>query len=351
MIYVNARFLTQNITGAQRYAIEISRALKKINPDIDFLTPENIVHNELSDLFEAKRVGKLSGHFWEQVELPAYLKRQGKPLLLNLANTAPLNYSNKVVVIHDLSFLRHPEWFSKGFYLCYSFLIPRIIRNSRYVITVSEFSKREIMELLKVPQDKIKVIYNAVSEEFENQKIIDNTISNKYANYILAVSSLDPRKNFKNLILAFNKLNIPGIKLVVAGKENRKVFNDTKMRRAADFTNVEFTGHVSDAQLAGLYKNAKLFVYPSFYEGFGLPPLEAMSYGCPVIVSNLASLPEVCKDAAYYIEPYNVESIAEGIKKVLSDQVLREDLIRKGRERIKSFNWDNSAKKLNEVLK
>lgn len=351
MIYVNARFLTQNITGAQRCAIEISRALKRLQPDINFLAPGNIIHKELSGLFEVKRVGKLSGHFWEQVELPDYLKKQGKPLLLNLVNTAPLNYKNKAVTIHDLSFLRHPEWFSKSFYLLYSFLIPKIIRNSRYVITVSEFSKREIIELLKIPQDKIKVIYNAVSEEFNDPKIIGDAIGNKHGDYILAVSSLDPRKNFKNLILAFNSLNIPGLKLVVVGRENKRIFNDKEIGKAANSANVEFTGYISDSQLAGLYRNAKLFVYPSLYEGFGLPPLEAMSCACPVIVSKLASLPEVCKEGAYYIDPFKIESIAEGIKKVLNDQALREDLMRKGRERIKLFSWANSAKKLIEVLK
>ncbi len=350
MICVNARFLTQSITGAQRYAIEISKALKQLIPDLVFLAPKNTIHEELSESFNVRSIGRLSGHFWEQIELPTYLASWGNPLLVNLANTAPLLYKNKIVTIDDLSFLRHPEWFSGKFYLYYSFLVPKIVKNSRQVITISEFSKREIVELLDMPQDKIKVIYPAVPEEFINSEARDNSNSNKYGNYILAVSSLDPRKNFKNLILAFNNLHLTDTKLVIVGQSQMRVFNDKELRKTVNFDNLVFTGYVSDAQLISLYKNAKLFVYPSFYEGFGLPPLEAMSCGCPVVVSDVASLPEACGDAAYYVDPNKIESIAEGMTKVLSDVNLRQDLIRKGLERVKLFNWQKSAQELLEAL-
>lgn len=352
MICVNSRFLTQDISGTQRYAIEISGALKKLNPDnIEFLSPRNIIHKEIAEFLNVKSFGRFNGHLWEQVELPPLLRKRGSLLLINLANTAPLYYGNKIVTIDDLSFLRHPEWFSREFYLYYSFLIPRIAKNSKAIITISEFSKEEIIKLLDIPADKIKVIYPAVSEEFITPEALDNSICNKYNNYILAVSSLEPRKNFKNLIMAFNSLHLPDIKLVIVGKGNNRVFNEKGLNKTADFENIEFTGYVSDAQLAGLYKNAKLFIYPSFYEGFGLPPLEAMACGCPVIVSNVSSLPEVCRDAAYYVDPDNIENIADGLNNVLNNQTMRKDLIDKGYERIRLFNWRKSAQGLLEVFK
>lgn len=343
MIYINARFLTQDITGAQRYAAEMSKAFKELRPDgAEFLTPKKIVSKEISGFLDAKPLGKLSGHLWEQVELPRYLKGKDNPLLINLANTAPLNYENQIVTIDDLSFLRHPEWFSKIFYLYYSFLIPRITKKSKQIITISDFSKREIIELLGIPESKIMVIYPSISKEFIDPRPIDN----KYGNYILAVSSLDQRKNFNNLIAAFNSLNLSDTKLIIVGKTDNMIFSGKRIDVKNNLNNVVFTGYISDYELAGLYKNARIFIYPSFYEGFGLPPLEAMGCGCPVVISRLASLPEVCGDAAYYINPYKAEDIAEAIRNILNNGFLREDLINKGRERIKLFSWRDSAQRL-----
>jgi len=157
-------------------------------------------------------------------------------------------------------------------------------------------------------------------------------------------------KNIKSLISAWGLIN-PKIrknyKLLIIGEEY-KIFRKEKIKLEE---NIIFTGYLSDDELIKTYKTSSLFVYPSFYEGFGIPPLEAMACGCPCVVSNAASLPEVCGDSAYYVNPYDIEDIARGIETVLSDEKLRKDLVKKGFENIKRFSWQISAKEVLEIMK
>jgi len=348
LIVNNSRFLTHKITGVQRYAIEISLILQKICPYIDFITPKNILQSQLAKGFNVNIYGNLSGHLWEQTELPFYLQKKGNPVLLNLANTAPVFYRRKLVTIHDLACL-NPIWFSKKFNYFYRTLIPKIASNSLKIITVSEFTKRELIKQFDIPENKIDVVYNAVSENFINLSFKKH--KNKYGEYILAVSSLSLRKNFKSLILAFNKLKLKGIKLVIVGAEN-KIYENPELKDLIEGNhNIVFTGYVSDEELVGLYKNAKLFIFPSLYEGFGIPPLEAMACNCPTVVSNVASIPEVCADASYYIDPNNINSIAKGIYEVINDETLQNELKQKGIQRVKKFSWEDSARKIAEIIK
>jgi len=345
MIIINSRFLTQKITGTQRFAIEISLQLKRLMPnDTVFVSPKNILHKDIAEELNVKPIGVNKGHLWEQLDLTVYLKKVGNPLLINLVNTAPLLYEKQIITIHDLAFLRHPEWFSRKFYLFYKFLIPKIARKAKKVITDSNFSKKEIIDILKIHPKKVEVNYCGVSNKF----FFNSSI--KKENFILAVSSLDPRKNFKSLILAFKKLKLKDYKLLIVGSKN-KVFSDTEIQKLIkEIPNVEFTGYVSDKKLVNLYQRAKLFVYPSLYEGFGLPPLEAMACGTPVVVSNVASLPEVCGDAAYYVNPYDIDDIARGIETVLKDEILQKELIQKGLKKVKLFSWEKSAEKLVKII-
>jgi glycosyltransferase involved in cell wall biosynthesis len=348
-IYINARFLTQKITGVQRFAIEISKQLKILLPDIKFISPQNIIQNDLAEYFNVETCGKFSSHIWEQIELPIYLKNKKCPLLINFGNTAPLAYKNQIVSILDLSFIINPKWFSRSFSLFYSFLIPRIAKQSIRIITISENSKKDIIEKIGINENRIDVLYCDVPMEFK--KINNNKTDNKYGEYILAVSSLDPRKNFARLIEAFNKLSLTNLRLVIVGSAN-KVFSDAKIKKLIkDNQFITFTGYVDQEELIGLYKNAKSFIYPSLYEGFGIPPLEAMASGCPTIVSNVASLPEVCGDASYYVDPYNLEDIGKGIEEMINNEILRDQLMAKGFERIKLFNWEFSARKLYTIIR
>jgi len=348
-IIINARFLSQKITGSQRFAIEISRRLKKIRSDIIFVAPKNIIYEDLAKELDIKIIGVNTGHIWEQIDLSLYLKKLGNPLLVNLVNTAPLFYRNKIVTIHDISWKHFPKSVSKNFYLYYNFLIPRIAKNSLHIFTVSEFSKKDIASNLNIDEHKIIVVYNAVAKHFRHLGL-------KNGNIILSVATLQPYKNMESLIRAFILLKdrypeMRNYKLVLVGGINQRVFRQTEVRKLADNReDIIFTGYVSDEKLVKWYNMAQAFVLPSKFEGFGLPPLEAMACGCPVIVSNIASLPEVCGDAAYYVDPYDVDSIAKGIYKVLTDENLRQRLVQKGFERVKLFSWEKTAKQILEIF-
>jgi len=347
-IFVNSRFLTQKITGSQRFAIEISKQLKKLQPDrFIFVAPKNIIQKEIAKDLDAKIIGFNTGHIWEQLDLPLYLKKNGIPLLLNLVNTAPLLYNNKATVIHDISWHHFPKSVSKKFYYCYKFLIPKIINSSKYVFTVSHFSKNDIIKFANLKL-KIDVVYNSVSKNFKKIDFSKDKI-------ILSVSSLQPYKNLSSLIRAFiklkNKYDFAEYKLVLIGGINNAVFSKTDIFKLTENrTDIIFTGYIDDESLVEYYNKSFLFVLPSFFEGFGIPPLEAMACGCPCVVSNAASLPEVCGDAAYYVNPYDVEDIARGIEKVLTDENLRQELIKKGFENVKRFSWEKSARKIIEIL-
>ncbi len=342
MIVVNSRFLTQKISGVQRYAIEISKRLKDIRPDIKFIAPKNIIHKEVASELKAETYGQLTGHLWEQFDLQRYLWRQGKnALLICLANTAPLFYKNKVVTIHDVAFLANPTWYSRRFYYFYYFLIPRIARNARMVITDSRFSSDEIGKHINLDQDKINVIPCGISPKFLSSK--DMNIDNKTGRYILAVSTLDPRKNFERIVNAFLKMNLPDLKLVIIGSMHKNFAKTPLIKQIENDNRVLLIDCSGDDELIGYYKNAELFIYPSLYEGFGLPPLEAMACGCPCVVSRAASLPEICGDAVLYCDPYSTDDIADKMMHLLNDKNLQADLIRKGFEQIKKFDWGKTA--------
>lgn len=343
-IIINGSFLTQPITGVQRFAIEICKEVKRLYPFIEVVAPQNIIHKNLADQLESKVIGRFISHWWEQIELHRYVLQQKAPLL-NLDMRAPLLYHYNFITIHDLNFLRNPEWMPGRFNLFYGLLARLGSLRSRKIFTVSNFSKLEIIDLLNIKEDKVEVIYNAIPEAIYQNTVHNRIISGKY---ILSVSSTNPRKNLRGLIQAFEQLNIPDISLVLIGLPHKSAIE-------ADYgllnnDRIIFKGYVSDEELFNMYKYAEVFVYPSLYEGFGIPPLEAMQHGCPVVVSNVSSLPEICGDAAYYIDPQNINSISKGMYDVLTSPQLRLELKEKGYQRIKKFNWETSARKIIESI-
>jgi len=355
-ININGRFLTQPITGVQRYAVESVKALDNLlnRGEIDcgkfayrILVPsKGLLHKLDLQRIAVNRVGYLRGHFWEQVELPFHASNG---LLLNLCNAAPMAIRNQVVTIHDAAVFEFPDAYSFAFRTWYRFMLKRLGKVAAKIVTVSEFSKRELIRYCRMDESKISVVHEGAEHILTvgPQDHILEKFGLSDRRYILAVSSLNPNKNFNSVVKAIDLLKNVDYDFVIAGGVNPSVFSGTQV---CSSKSVKFAGYVSDAELRTLYDHADCFVYPSFYEGFGLPPLEAMACGCPVIVSNQASLPEVCGDAAIFCDPYNPEDIAEKIRLVITDEALRERLREKGLEHAKRFTWERCAKKTLSVI-
>ncbi len=348
MFVVNGRYLTQKATGVHRYAFEICNKLHEMGVDFHVAVP-NEIHPDYKFNFKVVKCGSLNTHLWEQISLPRYLKRIGSPLLISFTGCGPLNYSNQIMTIHDVSHERYPEWFSKNYYRFYHYMMPRIGKKAHAVLTVSEFSKKEIVDTLGINVEKIHVVHSNVP--FHNkpskEEILSFTRNPEAERYILAVSSMDPRKNFIRLVEAFDKIKDKSVKLYIIGM-SFKAFNTPDLQKLIG-ENVHLPGYIPDEKLQTMYQNALLSVYPSLYEGFGLPPLESMTYGCPVINSDIPALREVSQDAALYVDPYNVEDITQKIEQLLVDEPLRKELQEKGLLQIKKYSWDKSAKQVYEL--
>lgn len=345
MIYVNARFLTQALTGVQRYSLEIALELRKQMPEIQFVAPRNIIQHEAAKALDVLKVGRRVGHAWEQLDLPSFLRSQGSPLLVNLANTAPLLYGNKLSTLHDIAFERFPQNFSWKFRLAYQLATPRTIKTSKKVLTVSEFSKQEICAVYKVAPERVVVVPNAVSGEFKPLPVTPAEP------YLLAVSSLNQQKNFHGLIDAFSLLQQSSHKLYIVGSLNKNFADPGLVKKIEADSRIKLLGRVSDEQLVELYSGASAFIYPSFYEGFGLPLVEAQACDCPVITSNAASLPEVGGDSVLYCSPHDVHDIAKQIQLLISSPDLAQSLREKGRANIARYSWAASASRLLQVIR
>jgi glycosyltransferase involved in cell wall biosynthesis len=277
----------------------------------------------------------------------------------------PVRAKKRIVTIHDVFHLAFKDLYNLFERSYAKLLIDSAVRFSDLIITVSQFSKSEILKHTKVKEDKIKVIYNGVdTKRFkvypEEEKI---KIKNKYNlpdKFLFFVGNVKPHKNLKGLLRAFERIigEEKNIFLVITGKKegfikgDKEIFKILNNRYLKD--RVIFTGYMSNEDLPLLYNLADIFVFPSLYEGFGLPPLEAMACGCPSIVSKITPLMEICGDAVYYVDPYDVEDMAKGIMKVLKDNNLKEEMKRKGYERVNNFSWEKSAiehlKLINEIF-
>lgn len=333
MIIVNARFLTQRVTGVQRFAIEISKVLHTLDDEIVFVAPHNIIDNDLAKELGAVIIGKSKGSVWEQIDLRFYLRSKGNPLVVSFCNTGLLFYLNQIVTIHDMSYKVNPKWFPRTFYLWYNFLIPHIAKRSLRLFTVSNSSKKDILKYLNIRQEKIRVIYNS-----SNLNTNNNFEQIEPDSYLLTVSSLDPRKNLNNLLKAYGGID-KKVNLVIVGLKK----DNFELDKALLSERIIMKNYVSDDELASLMRYAEAFVYLSFYEGFGLPPLEAMSMGCPVIVSDIPAHKEVCGDAALYANPQDVKDIKDKIVNLLNSDKLKTELILAGKKNIKRFNWFESG--------
>ncbi|EIW8532290.1 MULTISPECIES: glycosyltransferase family 4 protein [Klebsiella pneumoniae complex] len=341
MIYINARFLTQELTGVQRFAKEISFKLNEIRNDLIFLVPDDGLLTSSNSKLNIKVIKGGNGHFWEQFTLPAYLRKVNNPLLLNLCNTGPAFYKNQIITHHDITYVKYPQSFPFKFTAFYKMLTPLILSNCKRILTVSEFSRQEIAEHYSCDLDKIDVVYNAVNASFKISS--DKSIGQK--KYLLAVSSPALHKNFHGLIHSFVKSNLD-IDLIIIGAASKSI---SKIDFNSD-ERIRFMGRVSDEKLINLYQNATAFIFPSFYEGFGIPPLEAQACGCPVLSSDRASMKEILKDSVLYFDPQSADDISNSIFQIIDSSELRRDLIRKGSVNVARFSWEQSADQVNNII-
>ena len=259
----------------------------------------------------------------------------------------PIKAKKRAVTIHDACHLYRAPYLSWPEKVYAKFVMKQAIRSD-IVITDSQFSKDELIRYLGCPKNEIHVIPIAVDHN-RFQRIKNSTVNVKYnlpEKFVLFVGNQKPHKNLPALLKAFSEIALPDFGLVIVGKRNglRHSFGKAEAQR------VYFLENVPDEDLPGLYSLATCLVLPSFYEGFGLPPLEAMSCGCPTIVSQTASLPEVCGDASLFIDPNRPEEIRDAILKVHNDPETQNRLIQRGYERVKTFNWANTAQHYRELF-
>lgn len=290
---------------------------------------------------------------WTQIGLPVRLMRKKDiELFFTTSHYAPrISPVPTVISVMDLSYIHFPDLFKKKDLYKLTNWTKYSCARARKIITISNSSKNDIIKFYKIPAEKIEVVYPGIKDI---RKSSMNKIPSKYGiegNFLLYIGTLQPRKNVARLIEALSLLKEKDLKLVIIGKKGWKYEEILEAPKKFNVENrVTFLDFVPDEDLPAFYSNAICYILPSLYEGFGLPVLEAMQHACPVLTSNISSLPEAGGDAALYFDPYKVEDIASKIEKVLRDEKLRDEMRKKGLIHIKNFSWEKSAKKVINIL-
>jgi len=312
---------------------------------------------KLPDLLQSSRFGKLaafSRFVWNTCYYP--LQASKMDLLISTTTHGSFTSTNQFLTIHDLLSLRYGN-ISRHQRIYFKFLLPRLIRSTKFIITVSESTKKDIVQFLHYPEKKIRVIYNGYDPTqyfFTNEKPNDILKNYQLKDYILAIGPTYPHKNFDRLLEAYSRLPASTRKkhpLAIAGgmKKYTSVLklSSAKLGIASD---VHFLGYIPQNLMRSLYREATLLVFPSLYEGFGFPLVEAMACGCPITCSNTSSMPEVCADAALYFDPLDTDSMFKTINRLLKDSGMQQSFSRKGLERAKYFSWEKSARELKSLI-
>ena len=350
--------------GIGTYIRNLLRHLARIDTKTEYVVlcqeADRAFAAELGENFRAVPERSRAYSVREQVAIPLDLRREGADLFHAPHYVLPpLTPCRSVVTIHDCIHLRFPQYLPSrlGYAYARSSLWVATHRSAR-VLTVSEASKRDILRYFRVPESKVQVIYNAIDERFHEEPAADEVmrVRERYQlndPFILYAGNIKPHKNLERLIEAFHIIRrgeLEHVKLLIIGDEISKY---ATLRRSVHryklHKHVRFFGFVPDATLAILYRLARVFVFPSLYEGFGLPPLEAMASGTPVITSNVSSLPEVAGDAAMLIDPYEPDAIAGAMRRVLLDDRLRDDMRERGLARVREFSWDRSVRRVRDI--
>jgi|GEM_PF-253863 len=351
IVSINGRYLGRRPTGVDRFANEVIRSIDELvatqapavaGLSFELLIPPSVqVEPERFPNLRIRTVPGGNGQYWEQVCLP--LAARGT-LLLNLCNAGPLLYRNQVTVMHDAAPMRVPQAYTRAFRAWYRMMAPWIGRIARRVLTVSEFSRGELIQAYHIPGRKIGVLPMSGDHMLRLPEEAD--VREKFhlsgRPYILAVSSASHHKNFRLVVEAIELLKATDYDVVIVG-------GGMPMLKAVQQVSPDFVkrvGYVDDGDLKALFRQAACFVFPSLYEGFGLPPVEAMTLGCPVIASNLPSVREACGDAAIYFRPTSAAECGEAMMHVMHDSALRDRLRTQGFANVQRRSWRLTADRL-----
>jgi glycosyltransferase involved in cell wall biosynthesis len=347
---VSGKFLSQSTTGVQRYAAGIVAGwdnglhdgwIDRSRFAIRILAPHTLLQPSIYEYIPVERCAT-DGRLWEQIELPW---RARGTLLFSPYAAAPLFKIRHAVTIHDAASAASSDQFSWGFRIYCSVVFRALGATCNPIFTVSDFSRRELHRYFSIDSNKVKVVPPGCDHllSTEADASILTRAGLKPGRFILGVSSQSKVKNFEGLAKAWAMLERHDVQLAIAGRSHDALFRSHGENIGH---NVIRLGYVTDAQLRSLYENAALFAYPSFYEGFGIPPVEAMSCGCPVVVARQPALQEACGDAALYCDPADVTDIARQLRRVLDDPQLAERLRGLGHMRAAELTGAHSAKQL-----
>ena len=359
----------ENLVGIGQFALNVINQLEKIDKENEYwiYLKEPPKSHFPPERKKWKYIIFGPSKAWTQFALPLKLFTQSKKpdVFFSPSHYAPrFSPVPTVISIMDLWHHRHPEQFAKKDLYQLTSWEKYSVKNASRIVTISEFSKSEISEFYQYPKEKIKLAYPGINQyRVQSTEYKEDEVKKKYkidGKYLLYLSTLQPKKNLSNLLIALSIIisqypfpeGIPSILLVIAGKKGwlyEEIF--TKVKELKLENNVIFTGFISEEDKPYLIKGAECFIMPSFYEGFGIPVVEAMALGVPVAISNVSSLPEVGGEAAFYFDPENPQEIAETIAKVLKlDSLKKSKVIETGKKQAQKFTWEKTAKNILQVL-
>lgn len=325
-IFINLRCMQRSMTGVQRYTQEVSSRLQ-----IDW-----------KGISPGPSLGHVAGPLWDQSILSL---RARSGLLWSPANTGPIFHPRHIVTIHDLAVLKKEPWFSPVFQRYYAYVIPKLVQNAVHIITDSDFIRAEILSQFNLKEDKVETCPLGVSPKFfiDSAPVSENP-------YLLAVGSLDPRKNLPRLFRAWRQIHprFPETELRVVGGGG-SIFKDMDSS-SIEGSNIRLLGKISDSELVEQYRGATAFAYPSLYEGFGLPVLEAMAAGLPVLTSKCSAMSEITGACAVLVDPLEEDSISDGLVRILKSAELRHSLGQSGTAIAQRFTWERTAESITRIL-
>ena len=364
-IALNLLYLIPGVVGGtETYARSLITALARLDEDHEFTV---YVNRESADLditpaANFKRVvcpviamRRAYRYGWEQAVLPFQLRRANADLVHSLGYVGPIaSGTPQVVSVHDVNYLGHTGRRTPVGRRAFQFFVEKTVKKANHVITISRFSKSEIMTHLGIPEEKVSVIYCAAREatpaSSASSAQASEVVRNVRQPFMVAFSSLSAHKNIGRLIAAFAKISsqVPHSLVLIGHMPEKSAEIRAELEKAGD-DRIHFTGFIPDEQVDALMGRASLFVFPSLYEGFGLPILDAQQAGVPIACSNVAALPEVAGDGAIVFDPLSTDDMARQLKRALLDLDLRETLVRNGRENARMFSWDKAARQTNEI--